>query len=393
MPHWTILTCEYPPGCGGVGDYTAQVAAALAAAGDKVTVVCPPRVDGGLPARDNTAVEVVVLNDTYGRAGRQAIDARLDAASPTDESPLLVQYVPTGFGLRGANIPFSRWLQARSERPNSDIRVMFHEPYFEYTWSPLHQNALAAAERVMAKALLRAASRVYLSTDTWRRYLAPHGPARGIAGFETLPIPSAIPRCDDVDAAKRCRRDLLGRSQQLVGHFGTFGAHIAPMLSEVVSELLIRCGHLSAVFIGAGSDRFADRLKRVRSALSGRVHGTGRLDASAAAATIAACDLLLQPYPDGVTTRRTSTMAGLINGRPILTTSGHLTEPVWNETHAVALVNAHDTTTFVAAALELLECDNDRSRLAERGERTYAQRFTLARTIRSLRRSAADAAA
>ena len=33
MTHWTILTCEYPPDCGGVGDYTAQVAAALAAAG------------------------------------------------------------------------------------------------------------------------------------------------------------------------------------------------------------------------------------------------------------------------------------------------------------------------------------------------------------------------
>ncbi len=43
MAHWTILTCEYPPGCGGVGDYTAQVAAALAAAGDSVTVVCPPQ--------------------------------------------------------------------------------------------------------------------------------------------------------------------------------------------------------------------------------------------------------------------------------------------------------------------------------------------------------------
>ena len=43
MTHWTILTCEYPPDCGGVGDYTAQVAAALAALGDTVTVFCPPR--------------------------------------------------------------------------------------------------------------------------------------------------------------------------------------------------------------------------------------------------------------------------------------------------------------------------------------------------------------
>lgn len=390
MPHWTILTCEFPPACGGVGDYTAQVAAALVAAGDRVTVVCPPRTDGQPPATGVAGIEVVVLNDTYGRAGRRAIDARLDAAS---EGPLLVQYVPTAFGLRGANIPFCRWLLARSERSTSDIRVMFHEPYFEYTWSPIHQNALAAAERVMARTLLRSASRVYLSTDAWRQYLAPHAPTRSMDVFETLPIPSAIPRCDDVAAVSRRRRDLLRPSQQLVGHFGTFGAHIARSLSECVSEILGRHDHLCAVFIGAGSDRFADQLKRNHPGLSARVHGTGRLDARGAAEAISACDLLLQPYPDGVTTRRTSTMAGLINGRPILTTTGHLTEPVWKETESVALVNADDPAAFVAAALELLDRDDERTRLAERGERTYLQRFALGHTIRSLRRSLADAAA
>ena len=50
---------------------------------------------------------------------------------------------------------------------------MFHEPYFEFTWRPMRQNALALAERMMAATLLRAASRVYLSTtrgaDTRRR--------------------------------------------------------------------------------------------------------------------------------------------------------------------------------------------------------------------------------
>ena len=50
-------------------------------------------------------------------------------------STILVQYVPTGFGLRGANIPWCRWLLERSRRPGSDVRVMFHEPYFEFTWS------------------------------------------------------------------------------------------------------------------------------------------------------------------------------------------------------------------------------------------------------------------
>ena len=188
MTHWTILTCEYPPGCGGVGDYTAQVAAALAEAGDTVTVFCPPRA---VPApRDlgdfvePPGVEVVMLDDVYGSIGRRTIDQRLgDQRLGRGPSTILVQYVPTGFGLRGANIPWCRWLLERRRRHGDDVRVMFHEPYFEFTWSPIRQNALAVAERLMARMLLRAASRVYLSTDAWRRYLAPHTAGGRSAGL------------------------------------------------------------------------------------------------------------------------------------------------------------------------------------------------------------------
>ena len=40
-------------------------------------------------------------------------------------------------------------------------------------------------------------------------------------------------------------------------------------------------------------------------------------------------------------------MAGLINARAIVTTTGHLTEPVWAETGAVALAAARDTDALV----------------------------------------------
>ncbi len=71
-----------PAGCGGVGDYTAQVAAALVAAGDAVTVFCPPRPadsrDSRAPSSGQAGVEVVVLDDVYGRLSRRAIDERLN---------------------------------------------------------------------------------------------------------------------------------------------------------------------------------------------------------------------------------------------------------------------------------------------------------------------------
>ena len=112
-----------------------------------------------------------------------------------------------------------------------------------------------------------------------------------------------------------------------------------------------------------------------------------------AAIVLSACDLLVQPYPDGVTTRRTSIMAGLVNGRAVMTTTGHLTERVWAETGAVALAPASDIQTLVASTLELLSNAGDRSALAARGENTYRERFALDHTIRALRRTVEGAAA
>jgi glycosyltransferase involved in cell wall biosynthesis len=391
MMHWTILTCEYPPGCGGVGDYTAQVADALVAAGDDVTVVCPPRSSYAARAARHTAVdaagvEVVVLDDVYGRLSRRVLDERLDRRPSSAPTTMLVQYVPTGFGLRGANVPWCRWLLDRSRRHGNDVRVVFHEPYFEFTWRPIRQNALAVVERVMAKMLLHAASRVYLSTDAWRRYLSPYMAGHRTKDLITLPIPSAIPRCDRVSDIAERRAQLLGSStEQLVGHFGTFGSQMTPMLEAVLTQVLTGDLNVSAVCLGSGSDEFVRSLVAAVPRIRGRIVGTGRISRSDAALTLSACDLVLQPYPDGVTTRRTSVMASLVNARAVLTTTGHLTEAVWADTGAVALIPAPDYDAFVASARALLVNSDDRATLARRGAKVYAERFALGHTIRTLR--------
>lgn len=384
MGSWTILTCEFPPECGGVGDYTAQIARALAAFGDKVTVCCPPAAAAPAPI---TGVELVVLPDTYGRKSRQQIAAAVAGRSTT----VLVQYVPTAYGLKGANLPWCRWLLDLSRR--ADVRVMFHEPYFTYGWKPLHQGPLSFVQRRMARILLQAGGETYLSTDSWRRHLIPYAAEGTRRRFVALPIPSSIPRCDRPESAAERRRALIGRSRALVGHFGTYGTHIAPLLRDAASRLLAEDASLAFVCAGDGSDRFAAELIAAHPGIRDRVHATARLAAPDAAAVIAACDLVVQPFPDGVTTRRTSVMAALHNGRPVLTTTGHLTEPIWSETGAVAMTEAGDTPALVAAARSLLSHPAELQALAVRGDDTYRRRFALVHTIHALRRSDESAVA
>src|SRR4030095_5175189 len=94
----------------------------------------------------------------------------------------------------------------------------------------------------------------------------------------------------------------------------------------------------SLLLLGAGSERFRDALIERHPSWSARVHAAGYLSASDLGAHIAACDLFVQPYPDGITSRRTSAMACLSRGRPVVTTSGHLTAPLCAETRAGEIV-------------------------------------------------------
>jgi glycosyltransferase involved in cell wall biosynthesis len=106
-----------------------------------------------------------------------------------------------------------------------------------------------------------------------------------------------------------------------------------------------------------------------------------------------ACDVVVQPYPDGVTTRRTSVMAALANARAVVTCDGGLTESVWRDSGCVFL--AASAAALVGAARDLLANAPARAALEARASATYAARFDLRHTIDALigRRSESRASA
>jgi glycosyltransferase involved in cell wall biosynthesis len=363
--YWHILTGEFPPATGGVGGYTAQLAAELQRAGDRVTVWTPGQT----------------LPDRFGPATIEVLRGAFR------ESPgiLLLQYVPNALGARGMNLRFCRWLRAFS-RQGVDVRVMFHEPYFYFTASRPWRNALAIVQRAMARTLVEASKHVYVSTTTWRRYL--RVPAS--TPFDVLPIPSNIPCASNASAIDQMRHAIAPDASPIVGHFGTYGRDIADALGGVLPAIAARVPAARFAFIGAGSREFVSRLAATRADIASRSWASGHLDASAVSSALRACDVLAQPYPDGITTRRTSAMAGLQHGVPTITTSGALTEPVWAESGSVRLAPAGSGPAFAEHVGALLRDRRDASLLGRRGADTYVTQFSLQRTLTVLRAASAN---
>jgi glycosyltransferase involved in cell wall biosynthesis len=379
-PPWHIITGEYDPAPGGVADYTRSVASALARSGDEVHVWTPPPPDGSALASD-PGVRLHALPDGFGPLGLARL-ARQVAAIPAAPR-ILVQYVPQAFGLRGMNIPFCGWLRTLRR---AEVWVMFHEVVVP--WAPSFvrkQNVLAAATRVMARLLVDRADRIFVSVLSWNprlRAIAPSCPAT-----TWLPVPSNVPVAVSEDERRKARSRITAQNEgRLIGHFGN-NRHTTDLVADVMRRVLSKDARTFAVLIGRGGEVIAQDLLR-ESSLAGRVFATGALEPREIAAHLAACDVLLQPYGDGVSGRRTSLMAGLALGVPIVTNVGDQTESMWLDSDALLVAR---TSGELAPAIESVLGDASLAAgLHERGGALYRERFSIDRAVDTLRSPHAD---
>jgi glycosyltransferase involved in cell wall biosynthesis len=379
-PTLHIITGEYAPAHGGVAEYCRSVACALAAAGTDVHVWAPPTA-GRLTG--DSGVSLHPLPDGYGPRGLAA----LARAMRREKTPrlLLVQYVPQAFGMGAMNVAFCAWIASLRD---ARVWVMFHEVAVPWgSWWEWKRNTLAVVTRLMAALLVTRADRVFVSIPSWEPLLRTIAPRCPEATW--LPIPSNIPTRVPPGATPNVRRQFsIREGSKVIGHFGTYGALIAPLLKPTVLKLLKAEPRRVALLVGRGSDAVARDLA-TDPAVAGRVMGTGPLDGADVAAHLLASDVLVQPYPDGVSSRRTSVMAGLALGVPTATNDGPLTEPLWRESRGVELASSPDG--LAAAAEAVLGDAAHAAAVAERGRLLYEQRFSLARTISVLCSGAAGA--
>ncbi|MCA1725465.1 MAG: glycosyltransferase, partial [Thermomicrobia bacterium] len=312
-----LISAEYPPIPGGIGDYTALLAAHLASAGATVAVL----TTGNGAVQHDGEVTVYERVPSWGWGSTQAI---CDVVRSFGPEIVHLQYQTGMYDMH----PVVNFLPdrlssriARAERGGKPRFVTtFHDLRHPYLF-PKAGFLRAFVTRHLARTSSLAIGTNGEDVTQLRRWRA---------NAALLPIGSNIPAATVRDArAIRARYGIPAEALLLT----TFGLLNRSKGIETVIDalaLLRREGtdaHLLLIGAGAGvndptNHATALALDRQCAAagLTAFVHRTGSLPAAEVAEALAASDLCVLPYRDGASPRRGSLLAALAEGIPVVTT-------------------------------------------------------------------------
>jgi glycosyltransferase involved in cell wall biosynthesis len=372
-----MITGEYPAQVGGVSDYSRIISRGLATVGDTVDVYAPSF--GGSASVD----EGIIIHRLPGCFGPRALAILSGLLKYRTGKRLLVQYVPHAFGLKAMNLPFCLWLYAHARR-HGGATVIFHEVYFgSRKGDPIRHRMLNVATKIMAALVAKSASQIFITTSRWESYLRRY--VTDDTPISLLPVPSTIAVVNDAMRVAASRRRLAPYGGPVVGHFGTYPPEISRALGVIIATVLSLNPMVTVILIGANSDVFRQDFLNGNPSLKYRVVATGVLGNDEVSVAISSCDVIVQPYSEGVSSRRTSMMAALQHARAVVTTAGPFTEPFWDESAAVLLAQAGDFEGISSAISMLLHDPILRSHYENRAKELYVEKFDLTHTIKALR--------
>ena len=377
-----LITGEYPPDQGGVGDYTLQLSRALAAGGHGVDVLTERTGSGQTkPGEADARVHRAVRG--WGWRCWQDV-MRLSLALGCDI--VNVQYQTAAYGMHPA-INLLPWRFRQRHGP--PVVVTFHDlkvPYLFPKAGALRWQAVLS--------LARWASGVIVTTREDEARLA--GSGLRIEHCVRIPIGSNIapqlPAAYDRTAWRW--RWGVGPDSPLLGYFGflneqkggrSWWRRWPPWSHEAKMPTFcwLAGGWAARTQPTQPTQREVDRLIADRG-LAGRVHRTGFVSASEVSACLMAVDICVLPYREGASLRHGSLHACLAHGRPIVTTHSPGGDPDLRDGIQLLLVPPGDTDALAAAAERVWQDPVLRARLGA-GARALAGEFTwdriAARTV------------
>jgi glycosyltransferase involved in cell wall biosynthesis len=414
-----LVSAEYPPMQGGVGDCTHELGRALVQLGHQVAVVTStPKTPNARPAPGNDRAEEETASalDSHslappsrsasvagggwppaaviGPASRSGLEpavypvvskwnwrswGRILQTVHTLESDILhIQYQTAGYGMHPAINFLPLRLRLVKQRPR--LVATFHDLRVPYLFPK------AGAVRKWVTLALAHWSDAVIATNI-EDYQSLRTSLSGRPSLHLIPIGSNIDPCPPAGYDPAAWRHGLGvdEGDVLLCYFGFLNeSKGGETLFRALAEVVRRGWRAKLLMIGGqvgDSDptnvAYAKHIQALGTELGLRNHifWTGYTDAEQVSANLFAADICVLPYRDGASYRRGSFMAALAHGLPIVSTRPRVAIDTLLDGDNIVLVPADDPLATADAIGRLASAPESRARLA-RGALELAQEFT-----------------
>lgn len=355
-----VVVCPTAPGrLDGIADYAGWLAAHLAVRAPATLVGLPddrPGVDedqgDGLFCVPRVTVRV--WRDLW-----RSSDPRLDARV------VLLHYVPQLYwGTPG--LPWLLLWLVRQRWRGRLVGVTVHE----------YAVPAESVRRLVARALMISAM-VVLGSVASHLFVTFQLPRRRIgrllfwkrSRIALVPVGSNI---RPVEASGRPRR----REKVTCVLFGQPAGMSAPLVAALATWVRGANDRVEVRWIARSSGDVRRFLARLATDDLGSLEVLERLPAAAVSQTLASADLFLAPIVDGVSTRRTTIVAALAHGLPIVGTDGVGTDGTLRNSGACALVAPSDRGGFVSLVEALVADPRRREEMGRAARALYESAFT-----------------
>lgn len=359
-----VISPLYPPLRGGLADHTEHLARLLAE-GRKVELVTSS--EGASSGTGDHAARIGAVVDDWKSTA--VLEAAITKCDP--EAAIVWQYVPHMYGRGGVNHALPQAM-ANLRRSGRRQFLIAHEIAAPYFWLP-NRWWYAWSHRRQWRNIIPSMEGIAISTEAWlvdwRQRIPELGPKAWLS-----PSPSHIsesPISEDARRAWRASQGWAGSDMKVMASFGSLGT--SRLFDWVEGAWRHACEkegiRACLAVVGAQTDY------RPPQPLANQFRSLGYLPEEQVSGLLQCADLLLFPFIDGVSERRTSVMAGLAHGRPVLTTIGHNTGPRLRGSDGFKAVAATQPEAFAVAASELLKDPTGANALGRRARVLYDEQF------------------
>jgi glycosyltransferase involved in cell wall biosynthesis len=351
-----LVTGEFPPMQGGVGDYAHELARALAVLGVEVHVI----TNQSSVASHQSSVRV---HPIINRWSFPALFRIRSLAQSLNLQLLNIQYQVAAYGL---SVPIHFLPHVAGVK----TVITFHDLRIPYLFPKAGRLREAAVTH-----LARSASGVIVTDPADESELQRRG---GVKRLTQIPIGSNIAPQPPPGYDRTAWREQMGiyPNEFLLGHFGflneskggdTLIGALSALVSRKAKVKLALIGGQTGTSDAASNEAFSVEIEKhiARYDLNDRILRTGFVDAPEVSAHLMACDAVVLPYRDGVSFRRGSFMAALAHGCPVITTHPATPLPELRDGVNVRLVPPESASAIVLAVTELLDAPELRARLGQ----------------------------